>query len=76
MADDEIRSTQDKLRQAAHQIVDKAIDAAVPAADWIDRKKSYVDDQQDRVAGYVSTNPVKAFAIVLVVGIIIGRLIL
>jgi ElaB/YqjD/DUF883 family membrane-anchored ribosome-binding protein len=76
METDSAKSTQDKLRQAAHDIVDKAIDAAGPAAQWLDSKKSHVNDEQERLVGYMSSNPVKALAIVLVVGILIGRIIL
>lgn len=76
MTTDDARSTQDKLRQAAHDIVDKAIDATGPTAQWIDRKRNLVDDERERMVGYVSSNPVKALALVLVAGIIIGKILL
>ena len=66
-------STQDRLRDAARTVVDKAVDATAPAADWIDDKRRYVVDEHKKVAQYVSANPVKAIAMILAIGFVLGR---
>ena len=70
------RPTQERLREAAYGVVDKAIDAAAPAASWLDDKRGYVDDKQQMLAGYTSSNPAKALLIAFVAGLLIGKIIL
>ena len=66
--------THDRLREAARGVVDKAVDATEPAARWLDDKKQYVAHEHEKLAEYVSANPIKSIAMILVVGILIGRI--
>jgi ElaB/YqjD/DUF883 family membrane-anchored ribosome-binding protein len=64
----------DRLREAAHSAVDKAADAAGPASQWLEQKRSYLADEQNNLKEYLSTSPVKAVAVAFIVGLIVGRL--
>ena len=66
----------DKAASVAHTAVDKAIGAAVPAAQWIDQKTQRQQERADATAEYVKANPGKALAIAFVVGMIVGRVLL
>jgi hypothetical protein len=53
----------DKVTAIAHQAVDKAAGAAVPAADWLAEKSESLDATQKKLiadtCAYVSVNPLK-----------------
>ena len=66
--------TQERLRAAARGAIDKAVDATEPAARWLDEKKQYVSNEQQKLAQYVSSHPIKSMAMILVVGLVIGRI--
>ena len=66
--------TQDRVRDVAHGLIDKAIDKAAPATEWLEGKTKAVTDGRDQLAEYVNANPVKALAIAFVAGIIVGRI--
>ena len=63
-----------KIRQVGHSAVDKAVDAAAPAAQWIEQKQAYVQDQLKSTTDYVTANPLKAIAIAFVAGVVFGRI--
>ena len=69
-----VQPTQERVRDAAHGLIDKAIDKAAPATEWLDGKTKAVTDRRDQIAEYVNANPVKALAIAFVAGIIVGRI--
>jgi ElaB/YqjD/DUF883 family membrane-anchored ribosome-binding protein len=69
-----VNATTDTIRQAGHSAVDKAVNAAAPAAQWLDQKQSYVQDQLKTTTDYVVANPVKALAIAFVAGVLFGRI--
>ena len=74
METNRVQPTQERVRDVAHAVVDKAIDKAAPAADWLDGKTKVVTDRRDQIAEYVNANPVKALAIAFVAGVLFGRL--
>lgn len=65
-----------RLRDVAHSAVDRAMDAAAPAAQWIDEKTRRQQELANTAGEYVSGNPVKAVLIAFVAGMIVGRIIL
>jgi len=65
-----------RLRSVAHTAVDRALDAAAPAAQWIDEKTRRQQEFARNAEDYVGGHPVKALAIAFIAGIIIGRMIL
>lgn len=69
-------ATAQRLRDAAHSAVDHAINAATPAAQWIDEKTQRQQELADTTVDYVRSNPVKAVAIAFVAGLIVGRILL
>ncbi|MDB5925269.1 MAG: hypothetical protein JWN13_4205 [Betaproteobacteria bacterium] len=69
-----VTATTDTIRQAGHSAVDKAVNAAAPAAQWLDQKQSYVQDQLKTTTDYVVGNPLKAIAIAFVAGVLVGRI--
>lgn len=66
----------DKAANAAHSVVDKAIGAAAPAAQWIDQKTLAQQERADQVAEYVKANPGKSLLVAFVAGIIVGKIVL
>jgi len=64
----------DSAASAAHGLVDKAVDATMPAARWLGEKESYVQDQLKATCDYVAAHPFKALGIAFVAGLLIGRL--
>jgi ElaB/YqjD/DUF883 family membrane-anchored ribosome-binding protein len=70
----------ERVATMAHQAVNKAADAAAPAADWLtERSEAFSATQKkllDSTCGYVATNPLKAVGIAVVVGILLSRIIL
>ena len=72
--DTSTRGPADALRQAGHSAVDKALDAAQPAAQWIGEKQSYVQDQLKSTTDYVVANPLRAIGIAFAIGVLVGRI--
>lgn len=66
----------ERLRNVAHSAVDRAIDAATPAAQWIDEKTRRQQELAQTAGEYMSGNPMKAVLIAFVAGMIVGRIIL
>ena len=66
----------EKLRNVAHSAVDRALDAAAPAAQWLDAKTRRQQELANSAGEYVSDNPAKAVVIAFVVGLIIGKIVL
>jgi ElaB/YqjD/DUF883 family membrane-anchored ribosome-binding protein len=69
-----VRGTADTIRQAGHTAVDKAVNAAAPAAQWIEQKQAYVQDQLKSTSDYVVANPLKAIGIAFLAGVLFGRI--
>ena len=65
-----------RLRNVAHSAVDRAMDAAAPAAQWIDEKTRRQQELANTAGEYLTGNPVKAVLIAFVAGMIVGRIIL
>ena len=66
----------DRAAAAAHSVVDRAIGATAPAAQWLDQKTRAQQQRYDAAAEYVRQNPVKALAIAFVAGVLVGKIIL
>jgi len=64
----------DSAASAAHGLVDKAVDATLPAARWLGDKESYVQGQIKATTDYVSAHPFKALGMAFVAGLLIGRI--
>ena len=64
------------LRNVAHSAVDRAMDAAAPAAQWLDEKTRRQQELANTAGEYVSDHPAKAIVIAFVVGMIVGRILL
>jgi len=66
----------DRAARLAHQTVDKAADAAVPAADWLEEKSVDARIKQKewtaRTRVYVSANPLTGIGIAAAAGLLIG----
>ena len=69
-----VRATTDTIRQAGHTAVDKAVNAAAPAAQWLERKQASVQDQLKSTTDYVVANPIKAIGIAFLAGVLFGRI--
>jgi ElaB/YqjD/DUF883 family membrane-anchored ribosome-binding protein len=65
-----------RLRDVAHHAVDRALDAAAPAAQWLDEKTRRQQELASNASDFVSSNPLKALAIAFVAGMIVGRIVL
>ena len=65
-----------RLRTVAHSAVDRALDAAAPAAQWLDEKTRRQQELANTAGEFVSSNPVKAVLVAFVVGMIVGRIVL
>ena len=80
MANDSTRSTpnplDERLRNVAHTAVDRALDAAAPAAQWLDQKTRRQQELANTANEYLEGNPVKAVLVAFVVGMIVGRILL
>ncbi len=74
---DRTRPIIERVADSAHQAVDKAAGLAEPAADWVVEKRDGMRATQDRLLadtrGYVNGNPLKAVAIAVVAGLLLGR---
>ena len=66
----------DKAANVAHGVVDRAIGAAAPAAQWIDEKSLAQQERYDATAEYVKQNPLKALGIAFVAGLLVGKILL
>jgi len=66
----------DRAAGAAHSVVDRAIGATAPAAQWLDQKTRAQQQRYDAAAEYVRQYPVKALAIAFVAGVLVGKIIL
>lgn len=66
----------ERLRNVAHTAVDRALDAAAPAAQWIDQKTRRQQELANTASEYVEGNPVKAVLVAFVVGMIVGKILL
>ena len=70
----------DRVAAVAHQAVDKAAGAAAPAADWLSQQGENLNATQKKLVEdtckYVSANPLKALAIAVVAGFLLGRIVL
>jgi ElaB/YqjD/DUF883 family membrane-anchored ribosome-binding protein len=68
-----------KVTALAHQAVDKAAGAAVPAADWLTDRTAKLDATQKKLVAdtgsYVVANPLKAIAIAALAGFLVSRLV-
>ena len=69
-----VRATTDTIRQAGHSAVDRAVNAAAPAAQWLEQKQTYVQDQLKSTSDYVVSNPLKAIGIAFLAGVLFGRI--
>ena len=65
-----------RLRNVAHGAVDRALDAAAPAAQWLDEKTRRQQELANTAGEYVSGHPLKAVLVAFVVGMIVGRIVL
>lgn len=65
-----------RLRNVAHSAVDRALDAAAPAAQWIDEKTRRQQELASTAGEYVTEHPAKAILIAFVIGLIVGRIVL
>lgn len=65
-----------RLRSVAHGAIDRALDAAAPAAQWLDEKTRRQQELANTAGEFVSGNPVKAVLVAFVVGMIVGRIVL
>ena len=81
-ADDAARKAQpviDRAAEFAHYAVDKAADVAAPTAEWLgEQGESLMAAPKKLIDGtceYVAANPLKAVAIALVAGLLIGRIV-
>ena len=68
--------TLDKAAAAAHSVVDKAMGATAPAAEWLDQKTRTQQQFFDTTSEYVRHNPAKALAMAFVAGVLVGKIIL
>src|SRR5471030_1391408 len=68
----------DQIAAMAHRAVDKATDAAAPAADWLAEQRESLNATQKKLvadtASYVSANPLKSIAIAVAAGFLLGRI--
>jgi len=69
----------DRVAAMAHQAVDRAAGVAAPTADWLTEQGESLKATQEKVVAdasrYVSANPLKAVAIALAVGFLLGRIV-
>lgn len=68
----------DRVASSAHQAVDKAVNVALPTAEWLSTKGENLKVTQERFIAdartYVTANPLKAVGMALAAGLLIGRL--
>lgn len=81
-ADEAARTVKPKIDQVAamaHQAVDKAVDAAAPAADWLANQGESLNATQKKLVAdtcsYVSANPLKSVGIAVAAGFLLSRII-
>ena len=67
-----------RAAESAHQAVDKAAKLAVAPAEWISKKSEDLKGTQEKFVTdareYILASPIKAVAIALAAGLVIGRL--
>jgi ElaB/YqjD/DUF883 family membrane-anchored ribosome-binding protein len=66
----------DGAASTVHSVVDRAIGAARPAAEWIDQRTRAQQERFDATTDYIKQNPAKAVAIAFVAGLVIGKILL
>ena len=68
----------ERAAAVAHKAVDKAKDAAAPAANWLVERGESLNATQKKLTAdacsYVSANPLKAVGIAAVTGFLLSRL--
>lgn len=68
----------DRVAESAHQAVTKAAGVAAPTAEWLSEQSAHIKSTQQKVLSdarhHVTANPLKAVAIALTAGLLIGRL--
>jgi ElaB/YqjD/DUF883 family membrane-anchored ribosome-binding protein len=73
-------TTIDGVVDAAHKTVDKASEVAGSAADWANEKSASVQQAGEKLVddtcAYIAAQPLKALAIAIVAGIVIGKALL
>ena len=82
LADDAILKAKpviDRVAESAHQAVTKAAGvAAAPTAEWLSEQSANLKSTQQKLVSdarhHVTANPLKAVAIALTAGLLIGRL--
>jgi ElaB/YqjD/DUF883 family membrane-anchored ribosome-binding protein len=66
----------DHAAQVAHRAVDKAAEAAVPAASWLNEKSADARVKQKQwtseARAYISANPMKGAGIAAAIGLVVG----
>jgi ElaB/YqjD/DUF883 family membrane-anchored ribosome-binding protein len=69
----------DRVAAIAHQAVDRAAVAAAPTAEWLSQQGESLNATQKKlvedVCKYVSANPLKALAMAIAAGFVLGRII-
>ena len=67
-----------RVADTAHQAVDKAVNVAVPTAEWLNAQSETLKASQEKAVAearsYVSANPLKSVGAALLAGLVIGRL--
>ena len=67
-----------RAADTAHQAVDKAVKLAEAPAEWIGKKSQDLKGTQEKFVtdarDYISASPIKAVAIAVAAGLVIGRL--
>lgn len=67
-----------RVAESAHQAVDKAVSMAEAPAEWLNKKGEDLKVTQEKMVtdarDYVLANPLKAVAIALISGLVIGRI--
>ncbi len=75
-ASDAINPVLESANSYAHNTVDKAFKAATPAAQWLQQRRSDLQNLPDRGGEYISANPIKAVGLALLAGAILARILL
>ena len=74
---DKVKPMIGRVADTAHQAVDKAVSLAEAPAEWLSRKGEDLKVTQDKLLSdtraYIVASPVKAVAIALVAGLLVGR---
>lgn len=69
----------ERVTQAAHGTIDRAVGIAAPTAAWLNEKGSRLKTTQQQVyddtCSYVAAHPLKAIAISLLAGYLLGKIV-